>query len=181
MKLSHESMMSHWRSARGLDPERSDSSVEVFEGAGAAGRLATEVRQWYLRLLDTAPLRYLVLTDIASKLVRQGDGDGPFYSYSLPHGTRRLIDVTLEGSGRPVAIADSADGTWAGIMGNPYVRGNACGPRAFSNGTTLTIVSDTPPVPVSVRAVVDTGDEEYIFDESALNLIPGRISEGPLQ
>lgn len=177
MRLSFDSMMSQWRSARGLDPERSDSSVEVFEGAGVAGRLATEMRQWYLHLLDTAPLRYLVLTDIAAKLQPCGDSDGTFSTYTLPRDVRRVIDVTIEGFGRPVPVTDGADSTWAGVTGNPYVRGNALGPRAFVSVDTLTVISDTPPVLTRVRAVTDPGDEEYIFDESALSLIPGRISE----
>ena len=179
MRLTHDSMMSHWRSARGLDPERSDSSVEVFEGAGVTGRLATEMRQWYLHLLDTAPLRYLVLTDIASRLQLCSEG-GPFWKYTLPREPRRVTELTLKGPGRPVTVTDGADGTWAGIPGNPYVRGNSLGPRAYRSGDTLTIVSDIQPVPLSVMAVLDSGDEEYVFDESALSLIPGRISEGPL-
>lgn len=172
-------MLGHWRSARGLEPERGDCSVEIFDGADVTARLATEMRQWYLNLLDTAPLRYLTLTDIAAKVHPVVTEIQGLWTAHLPRDVRRTVSLLLEGAPAPAPVL-AAD-RLPGRVYNPYVRGCDAAPRAFAVDGILYIYSSRMPVLKALTAVIDPGDEEYVFDESALGLIPGRVSENTLK
>jgi hypothetical protein len=176
MKLTDAQMLALWRRAQGLEAERSDCSVEVFEGYDIASALSTAMRQWYLNLLDTAPLQYLVCTDISTQITLTNIADG-VWQFSLGAEVRRLISLQIEGCTHPSNIQtyDNAQREFA-LNTNRYSRRGTANPAAVQLGTTVTLYCRTAtgnaPVIVSAMAVTDPGDEWYIFNESALSLIP---------
>ena len=172
MTLDFDTMMAHWRRARGLEPERNDCSVEVFDGVDLTARLAGEMRQWYLKLLDTAPLKYVVQTNIASKVTLRPGSAAGLWTAALPPDVRRVTTLTLAGAPAPLQVSASAPLHF----GNPYARQL----QPFVSGRTLYLYAEEP-VLETLMAVLDPGDEEYTFDEAALGLIGGAeaLSERP--
>ena len=174
MTLTDAQMLGHWRRHRGLEDARADCSIELFEGMDINTALRVEMRQWYLNLLDTAPLRYLQLTDISSRLTFTPTATAGVWTAALPVDVRRLITLTLEGAAPADVEEANPTGRRAVLNSNPYVR--ACRHRptvTVSADRTVTVVCNTlhlPPV-IAAMAVVDPGDELYTFDESALSLI----------
>lgn len=177
MKLGFDQMMDHWRRAQGLEEKRLDCSVELFEGVDASARMAVEMRQWYLRLMDSGPLEVLVVRDIAGRL-------GPFafdgrgWRTQLPADVRRAVSVTAAGSAAvPVWRAGYDDDRIEAFLrraDNPWLRGSVASPVAIAAAGYLTVYAGTAPVTVtSFLAVTDPGEETFEFDEKALSLIPG--------
>lgn len=170
-------MMSHWRRAQGLEDKRLDCSVEIFEGVDVSARMAVEMRQWYLRLMDSGPLEVLVVRDIAGRLGSLAY-DGLGWSTALPADVRRPVSVTIEGSG-PVPVwragyDDERIETFLRRADCPWLRGNGVAPVAIAAAGRITVYTGADPVTVtSLLAVTDPGEETFEFDEKALSLIPG--------
>lgn len=180
MTLTDQQMYTHWRRYRGLEPELSDCSVEMFEGADLTARLHVEMRQWYLDLLDHGDLGLLTLTDVASRLAFTPADAAGVWRAPLPPDVRRPVTLTLAG-GLTVAVQHAGDpAVQRALMlaNNPYSRQCAMQPLVYvDGGRTLTLVaagsdSQAPHV-LSAMAVVDPGDELYTMDESALGLLYG--------
>ena len=188
MTLTHAQMLALWRRAAGLEESRSDCSIEQFGGLDSDAAIATAMRQWYLNLLDTAPLRHLQLTDIAAGLQLKADSEVPGkYSIQLPANVRRACSLVLVGSVLSVPILESGSvaspdmARLAALQANPFSRAGALRPVAVRSGSTVTLFSASQAVPVLSRlwAVVDPGDETYVMDESALSLLPNPYSLDP--
>lgn len=176
MKLTDAQMMTLWRRAQGLEAARSDCSIEVFEGYDISSSLITAMRQWYLNLLDTAPLQHLQTTDISSQIILTNIAAG-VWQFTLASDVRRLISMQIEGCSHATNILsyDEAQRQIA-LCTNRYSRNGIANPLAVRQGSVVTLYCRTSngeqPVITSSIAVTDPGDEWYIFNESALSLIP---------
>ena len=177
MHLTSEQMLGHWRRYRRLVPERTDCSIELFDGINTDIRLAMEMRSWYLELLDNGDLRHLVLTDIAPRLKL-----APVYSgvwqCRLPADVRRVAGISLEGAVSEIApVYGDPDSRLSTLCRNRYSRPDGAFPMAHISaaGMMTLYCAGTAPAPVlrHAMAVVDPGDEEYVFNDSALALLYG--------
>lgn len=175
MLLTHDQMMAHWRRAHGYEPERADCSVEVFDGVDATPRLALEMRQWYLDLLDNAPVTLLCPHDVAgteAREVRSG-----VWALALPAAARRVLSLTVAGSAVPVRVLshdrDRGTAAWRRLrclLTNPYAPAPQQ-PLAIADGSQIMVYCPTRPQVTAIRVINDPGDEVYEFDESALGLL----------
>lgn len=172
MRLTHEQMLALWRRLRGYEPERSDCSVEIFEGIDRTAVMSSRMRSWYLNLLDTADAQFLKPADIAAKLKWTRTAPG-VWTAGVPADVRRVLSVTPAGTYAPVAVTSPGGNPRAeALSANPYGRGS-CRPLCAFDGRTLALYTspEVTAMPVEVMAVQDPGDEFYEFDESALSLI----------
>lgn len=166
MTLTHQQMLAHWRRARGVEDSREGCSIEVYEGVNTALRHATDMRMWYLNLLDNAPLRYLVTHDVAGQAGIMEVAPG-IWQITLPTAVRRVVSVTTADSAGPIAVQDRNFPT------NPFLRGSQLFPVVVRDGRNLQMHSVETPVLRQLIAITDPGDEVYELDESALSLLPG--------
>lgn len=177
MILSSDQMLTLWRRARGLDPLRTDCTVERFEGRDETILLATEMRQWYLNLLDTAPERMLIAKDMASAAKIESAGKG-VWRVRLPVTVRRVLAVTFPDALGPVPVipfgGEHAQRVLRMASGR-YGRGCPSVPVVLGARNSLmffTGLNAEKPAPLSIMCIDDPGDEYYELDESALSTIP---------
>ena len=170
LRLSTDEMLSQWRMRRALEPLRSDCTVERIDGIDLDSFLKMEMRDWYLNLLDTAPLHLLTLTDIASK-VSLSKNDDLSATIRLPQGCRRVIELTLDCSPVPIKITPP-DTPLAICQQNPFSQSGAVSPIAIHNNNSLIIHagSDNFNI-VQLLCVMEPDDGFYELDEAALSLI----------
>ncbi|MDO5394447.1 MAG: hypothetical protein Q4F07_00625 [Bacteroidales bacterium] len=177
MRLTSEQMLGHWRRYRRLDPERADCSIELFDGINTDIRLAMEMRSWYLELLDNGDLRHLVLTDIAPRLKLTSVYSG-VWQCRLPADVRRVAGISLAGAASEIVpVCGDPGNRFKTLCTNRYSRPDTAFPAAhISDSGLMTLYcagTASAPVPEAVMAVVDPGDEEYVFNDSALALLYG--------
>ena len=176
MKLSHSQMMALWRRAHGLEEQRLDCSVELFEGIALEAALASDLRKWYLNLLDTANPRFLTLTDISDRLTLTATGRRWVWRAELPVDVRRVFALVLD-DGTEVKVLQPGDPETRAerLAANPYAAPCRAAPvaRVTEHHTImLTMRAQEMPRLAKVLAVTDPGDETFEFDESALSLLP---------
>lgn len=176
LTLTNEQMARIWRARAAIESADSDSSFERFDAVDIADAINFAMRQWYLNLLDTAPLSCLVATDITEKLKQKSAG-AVWITAELPSDCRRLTSLTLASSPLPVRIVDDIndDVKLKRILANTYTRGAAFEPRAFVVQRMLTVIAPSPAISSAV-GIVDPGDETYTLDESALTLIDRAVA-----
>lgn len=175
MRLNPQQMLAHWRRAHGHEAARSDCSVEIFEGMDTQVSMSAKMRQWYLRMLDTAPLRYVTLTDISGRISAERTGDGT-WRVDLPQDVRRLVSLRLQGCAHDAAVRPRGDDDRGeALQANRYSRSGQWQPKAVAEagGRTVTLYCRgmNTAVITEARAVTDPGDETYEFNESALTLL----------
>lgn len=173
MKFSAEEMLYQWRLRRALLPMREDCTVTRYDGIDLDSLLRLQMRDWYLNLLDTAPLEMLTLTDISADIavVRRDDG---LDTVTLPGNCRRLVEFRLEEWERPAEIVADPHSPVAVMQTNPFSRGGACRPVAVCHNNTLYLYSVTSAVPKIAKALAVMLPEDGTFEmnERALSLIP---------
>lgn len=167
-------MLKLWRSAAGLEPLRSDCSVERIEGIDADAIIGPRMRAWYLRLLDTAPAALLPVADVAGELVLTPDRAGGSATAVMPQRVRRLLDVRLTGWLNAALPRDAAAAARRCRMGlNPYLRPGLTHPMCLTDGHTMRVEPfEDGDIVAAARAVCDPGPERYTLDESLLATIP---------
>jgi len=165
-------MLGRWMLHCGFEPLRADAAVVRADGIDLEKLMAQRMRQWYLDLLDTAPVELLETDDIAGNLTVTvlADGSGLIM---LPEECRRLLSIRLEGWTRNAAIV-SAGSAAARRQCNLMTRAGASCPVAVADGREIRLFS-----PVAGRATVASAiavmrpePDIYRLDERALALIP---------
>ena len=170
LRLSTDEMLSQWRMRRALEPLRSDCTVERIDGIDLDSFLKMEMRDWYLNLLDTAPLHLLTLTDIASKVSLSKNKDLSA-TIHLPQGCRRVIELTLDCSPVPIKITPP-DTPLAICQQNPFSQSGAVSPIAIHSNNSLIIQAGSDNFNIAQLLCVMEPDEGlYELDEAALSLI----------
>lgn len=178
--LDHQQMLQAWRRAAGLEPSFSSCSFEAFDGIDVDDRLTTKMRQWYLRLLDTAPPGLIGPPSDASHLVTLRHTNGDRHArISLDPSVRRLVSIRLSHWLRPAGIAEAADvSARLAMQDNPFCAAGTYSPLAWRDSAGQIFISpaDAGSVVSEARAVVDPGEDVYILDELALDSIPSNLS-----
>ncbi len=170
--FSSSEMLAQWKLRRGFEPLRADCSIERSDGVDLDALLRLEMRDWYLNLLNTAPVEMLSLTNIANDIaiVKGSDGVG---IVTLPENCRRIVDFQLKGWAHPAKIIEDLNCYEAKMQDNIYCRGGCESPIVIKCGNRLFIYS----VPegeskiVSAKAVLEPVDGSYEMDETALSTI----------
>lgn len=170
LRLSTDEMLSQWRMRRALEPLRSDCTVERIDGIDLDSFLLMEMKDWYLNLLDTAPIHLLTLTDIASKVSPSKNKDLSV-TIHLPQGCRRVIELALDCSPVPIKIT-TADTPLALCQQNPFSRSGTVSPIAIHSHGNLTIYAGNDDFNiVKLLCVMEPDNGFYELDEAALSLI----------
>ncbi len=162
-------MLSQWRMRRALEPLRSDCAVTRRDGIDLDSFLKIEIRDWYLNLLDTAPVHLLTLTDIAPLVAIEQAGEG-CSAITLPQQCRRIIELNINNNPAPVEIT-AAGSPLALCQQNPFSRAGDIAPVAMLHGSRLTIYSASVPSIARLLCVMEPEDGYYELDEAALSLI----------
>lgn len=178
INLSSDEMLDLWRLNCALLPLREDCVVERADGIDIDLLLHRRIRDWYLNLLDTAPVNLLAVTDIADQVAPRPLSDGSV-AVDLPERCRRVVEVTLEGWNRPATIVDSAQLPVVTWQLNPYAMGSPDAPVAVVYDNSLRLYSapqsPSPPRLSSLRCIIEPDDGTYRLHEQALALIPSSI------
>ena len=135
-----------------------------------------QIRDWYINLLDNADIRYLVTTDISSRLTPQPHPSGTV-TIHLTDGIRRITHIKLKGWQRPAAVIRAdRDPALASRQANPHTRGGPVNPVAihYPPDTVLlyTLPDDADPMIETATAVILPPENTYTLDPSALTLNP---------
>lgn len=170
LRLSTDEMLSQWRMRRALEPLRSDCTVERIDGIDLDSFLKMEMRDWYLNLLDTAPIHLLTLTDITSKVSLSKNKDRSV-AICLPQGCRRVIELTLDCSPVPIKIT-TADTPLAICQQNPFSQSGTVSPIAIHCHDRLIVHAGSDDFNiVQLLCIMEPDDGFYELDEAALSLI----------
>ncbi len=162
----------------GLGHQRADCDIEQTDGLSPDTIIAGRLREWYLGLLDTAPLTMLSPTDVADKasIAPVSLGESGSAIITAPENCRRITAVKLSGwhNTAPVLPHSELDHT-ARLQENPYTRADEYNPVAVALPDRNRVriwpsLSDAvlPQRIQTLTAVVDPGPEAFTFDESAL-------------
>lgn len=171
--LTREEMLRRRRIAAGLEPFRTDCTVERTDGIDIDAILAQDMRQAYLRLLDTAPA-HLVAVNAVAATTESLPSTGKGTLIKLPQTCRRVFTVRLSGweVAAHVAPASEALRIIAQQL-NPYTRATAAAPVAClapgcEAGTENAVLAWPAGTRAQISAAVDPGEDLYTLDESAL-------------
>lgn len=160
--LSHERMLGLWRGRAGLEPALAGASVERFDSLEIDTLLAVKMRAWYLELLDTAPLDRLDVRDVTSRVKVEACGVR-CRRVSPGVDVRRVAGVELDGEGAVLlSRGRPGDARALRMLENPLMR--HCTAVDEGDGT-WTVYGDGA---LTVRGVMDPGDELYRLDERDL-------------
>lgn len=164
-------MLSQWRMRRALEPLRSDCTIERIDGIDLDSFLKMEMRDWYLNLLDTAPLHLLSLSDVASFVSLSFNNDLSA-TIMLPKGCRRIVEILIDCCDNPVEIV-AADSPLAMCQQNPFSRSGSVSPVAILHHDRVIIYAGANNFNIShMLCVMEPDDGFYELDEAALSLIP---------
>ncbi|MDE5942562.1 MAG: hypothetical protein K2H14_10690 [Muribaculaceae bacterium] len=176
MKVTYtkERMREEWKKRRWLEPLRADCRIRRSDGIDLDAYAETEMRQWYLELLATAPAGLLAPTDLTLTSTVKRTASGTAY-VELPDTVVRVVSVRLAGWQRDAMIASGPHDPLAMRQANRFARGGVEHPVAVVNGHRLELYSaanpDSTPMLESLLVITDTGSETYKFDERAWLLV----------
>ena len=171
-------MLEHCRKAGGLEPLRTDCSVEVSAGIDLNGHLELMLRKWYLDLLDTGDRELVAADNIAASVtaaLNEGDTGGAVLT--MPALCRRVFDVKMRGWATGTTVLPASEyGRVASLQLNPFTAATAAFPVAVSlPGATAGRAADVAVWPATaspraeaVVAALDPGADYYTLDERAL-------------
>lgn len=173
MKLSTEEMLSQWRMRRELEPLRSDCTVSRADGIDLTPLLVAQMRDWYLGLLDNAPLEMLAVTNIANDVALVVNEQDGMATITLPSQCRRVVEVKLTTWARPAEIV-GPDSSLAMRQKWKFTRAGTTYPVAINDNGLLRLYGvergNTPKIE-RLLCVMEPEDGFYTFDERALSLI----------
>ena len=176
MTLTHDQMLAQWKLRHYMEPLREDCEVTRYDGVNVDSLIALAMQDWYLHLLDTAPLKMVPLTDLANETAQIDRPETGAVVVKLPENVRRVVAVNIEGCPQDIVpVTDMTDYRVA-LQKSEYSRGGRCEPVAvLSAGGILTVYGEDEsgklPVVEHIYAVVLPEANTYIFDESALSTI----------
>lgn len=166
-------MLDIWRAALGYDEQRTDCTVEVYDGRDVNGMLSRAMRAWYLNLLDTASP---ALLPTRATTARTSEATGTsILRATLPPDMRRPLIVDAPRWTRPAPVEATLERLRD--VDAPYGAPDASSPLvAIAPDGSLLLAPLDDGDAFTVTGVYDPGPEEYILDESLLNTIPASIS-----
>ncbi len=177
MIYTQQEMLDIWRRCMGFDIIRNDCTIDTFDGIDTDATLIELIRQWYLTLLDTADPRLLPVEDIASQL-SPVEYSPEIICLELPDTCRRVTEVYSSDWIAPIAPADADDALIKmrfARMASPYARPGLGSPLAAVRSRNLILSPCSSDSILSVKAVVDPGENSYILDKTLLSTIPNYL------
>lgn len=176
---SRSEMLVLWRRAAGLEPLRSDCTVDRTDGVDVDAMIEPRMRSWYLQLLDTAPVELLRVEDVAAEVVTTANVGRPGALGTLPPRVRRLVSIRQTGwktATVPVGAAEGAERLRRSL--NPFLAPGPQTPLCVVLGRSMELQPfEDGDVVVSARAVTDPGPATYVLDESLLTTIPDILKD----
>jgi hypothetical protein len=168
VQYSKSQLLEYRRKIAGLEPLRTDCSIEIVDGIDVDSLLEQELRLWYLDLLDNGDVALLETTDIASTLALSTRPDGAAI-IKLPDNCRRVLSIRLNGWLTDAKVLDlrSAERRLQ-LLRNAYARPGTADPLAVDLGNGSLLVAPADSYVASAVAIRDPGDDKFIFDEKAL-------------
>lgn len=174
---SADEMKAIWRLRQGLEPLRTDTEVERFDGYDVDSLLEQKIADWYGNLLLTADTSLLPQSQIAHRCKIAGVGPRGEVEVSLPREFVRLVSVKLEGWSRKALIVTDPGSPVALLQRNPLSQAGPENPVALHCGRGLTLFSSPvqSPALVSLVAVTAPTDGTFSLDPVLLSTIPDQI------
>lgn len=160
LTLTQAEMLSRWRYARTAEPLRLDCTLTRIDGTDFDAMLCREMRAWYLRQLDEAPEEMLAPEEAAESARTSG-----LYGSThviLPDNCRRILRLQFSGWDTPLR-PDGDPALVRRLAANPYAR-----PMAAAIAPNEVIVAGGHGSLASVTAILDPGEDTYIFDDRLL-------------
>ncbi len=162
--LTEDAMLEKWRLLRAAEPLRLDCTLERTDGVDISEIYRSEMRAWYLELLDHGASELLATVDVAPQaaIVRTGG----LTVVTTPADVRRVL--SLQFSDRPFQL--TPDGNPENIRArasNPFCRRPAA---AAVNPQTILVCGVTGSLE-KLLCAVDHGSHVYSFDDAALKTI----------
>lgn len=160
--LTSDSMLDLWRLLRAAEPLRLDCTVERTDGVDLDSILRSQMRSWYLQLLDGGDERFLAPEDVAAQ-ARVESADG-LTVVSAPPQVRRVLRLQFSDWDSPIAPL-APEQTVRARAANRFSRR----PLAARVSPRVIIVSGTSGTLSSLICAVDPGEDSYVFDDAALS------------
>lgn len=171
VRLSPEEMLRIWKLRRYHEPLRADCEVTRTDGLDLDRLQTMEMREWYLKLLDTAETGLLEVTDIAKDVALKRRRDGSA-TITLPEECRRVIEVSLEGWHQPARLTTPGS-RLASLQQSEFSRGGAAEPVAVMHTGYIHLYSPTPETAAisTLKCIREPLNGEYVMDELLLKTI----------
>ncbi len=166
---SETELVELWRLMEGYEPLRTDCEVIRTDGIDLDSMIKERIDVWYRRILATAPVDKLPLTDFAPQLAVSRTPDG-VATASLPPTCIRVVEVMMDGWVTPGRLVhDSASADWYAQM-SEYSRGGCVEPVVLVGRDSVTLYSPPSDVCRLVRflGVPAPMKGVYSFDPSLL-------------
>lgn len=178
--LTKEQMLKRLRSVGGLEPLRTDCTVDVTEGVDVNAAIEPVLRARYLTLLDSGDRSAVAPDNISAMTTARSMADsviGAYVVVTMPAVCRRVFDLKLRNWLVPVTVrpASEFDKVMA-LQKNPFTAASPSQPCAVAlpgalAGTAPQIMAwpgaAAPQVEIAVAAL-DPGEDYYTLDEAAL-------------
>ncbi len=169
LSLTRAQMLERRRLAGGLEPLRSDCSIEYTDGIDVDRLLEQDLRARYVWMLDHADLSCLAVEAVTG--VKESIAPSGGTRLRLPAACRRALVVEIEGWERsakvlPAAMFDKIL-SW---QDNTFRAATARRPIAVS-GSDGDIFAWPGGQLITLKGIVDPGPEKYILDESGLKYL----------
>ena len=171
---SREEMIALWRKVMNIDVARRECSVERADGIDVDALLQQHIDVWYGNLLQTAPLKWVPVSDVAQLVNVSADAEG-VVTLVLPEHCVRLMEVQMQGWRQSVCEFASPDSEVAHMQASQWLRGGNCNPVAVAYDNRVVLYSIThaqEPVVALARGVIRPHDGSYVFSEQAISTIP---------
>lgn len=169
LSLTKAQMLERRRLSGGLEPLRTDCTIEYTDGIDIDRLLEQELRARYVLMLDHADPSMLAVEAVNG--IKESSAPAGGSKLRLPASCRRAIDVELEGWGRAATVmpGDSFDRilSW---QDNDFRAATALHPVAVA-GPDGDIYAWPAGQLKRLRGISDPGDEHYILDESGLSYL----------
>ncbi len=159
--LTKSEMLDLWRLMRADEPLRLDCTLTRTDGVDHSFRLETEMRAWYLALLDLAPEEMLTPINMAAKAsITSANG---LLIITAPEEVRRVLSLKFSGWDAPIA-PDSLVTTVIDYASNPF----CTIPIAARQSARTILINNAKGELTELNCAVDLGEDTYCFDDRAL-------------
>ncbi|MBR1543812.1 MAG: hypothetical protein IJ626_02835 [Muribaculaceae bacterium] len=172
-ELSEQEMLELWKREHHLEETRGDCLMEREDGIDLDEWLTLQMREWYGRLLETAPVEWLPVEDVTNSVRMSVDGEG-VVTASVPAHCVRPVEWQLEGWKNSVTHFAESGSMEAEVQRSVWTRGAKEHPAVVDCGNTLILYSlgtGERAVLKKARCVVRPEDGTYKFHYAALRTI----------
>jgi len=169
LSLTKAQILERRRLCGGLEPLRSDCSIEYTDGIDVDKMLEQELRARYVWMLDHADISMLAVEAVTG--VKESPTSDGGIRLRLPASCRRPVDIEIEGWAHPAKVLPC--GMFAKILSwqdNVFRAATALRPVAVS-GADGDIYAWPGGQLLRLRGICDPGPDNYVLDESGLKYL----------